>query len=483
MRRAPAFLLVLALAAAACGGGGGGDDNASDGATNDTGNADLPDCPVGAQEAASGKVEVVVWHSFVAKVADTLQSLTDEYNASQDKVHVTLQNQGEDYEAVLRKFTEAIPTGDLPAVLITDDPSTQFMADSGVVLPAQSCFEAAGIDMGGFVDTAVSYYTVDGALQPGVINLGNALLYYNRAHFERAGLDPDDPPSTLGEVRQAAQALHDAGVTDEPLVLSMQPWLTEFWVTGDHGAVVDNDNGRRDLATKGELENDSATELYTWFQDMQNDGLLNALPDTEGNVDHFFAIGLEQASMLIDTSSAATSVAAFLRGDLTGEDVQGADTIDTEGLDIDAGPFPPLHEGGTTQVGGSAWYLVNEQPDEVIAGAWDWMTFMNTPEAQARWNLEGSFTPWVKAAADEPSIQDAWNNTRLGSWLKIAYEQVGEIDPDWPGPLIGPYTETRNAIRDSLDRLVLEGASPADTLQQADEEITAALERYADENF
>jgi sn-glycerol 3-phosphate transport system substrate-binding protein len=126
---------------------------------------------------------------------------------------------------------------------------------------------------------------------------------------------------------------------------------------------------------------------------------------------------------------------------------------------------------------------VDGEDDAAIAGAFDWMMFMNQPENQARWNLEGSFTPWVRAAVDDPQLQAAWNDTRLGSWLQIAYEQVEAIDPDWPGPLIGPYTETRNAIRDSLDRLILEGQSPEDTLADADAEITEALERYADENF
>jgi sn-glycerol 3-phosphate transport system substrate-binding protein len=484
--RLSAIALVLALGAAACGGGDGDEadgGDGGDGSTTGTGAVELPDCPVGAHEAADGVVEVVVWHSFIAKPADTLQALTDEYNASQDKVHVQIESQGQDYEAALRTFTGSIASGDLPAVFMVDDPTTQFMADSGVVLPAQACFEADGTSLDGFLETAVSYYTVDGALQPGVLNIGNGLIYFNRAHFEEAGLDPDDPPSTLAEVRTAAQAIKDAGIVETPLVLSMAPWQTEFWLTGAGAPIVNNENGRSATADEGALVSDAAVELYNWFADMQADGQLNAIPNAEGNVDHYFALGREQSSMVVESSSAATSVAAFLRGDLTGEDIDGVDTIDTEGLDIDAGPFPTLHEGGTTQVGGTAWYLISEQPDEVVAGAWDWMTFMNTPEAQARWNLEGSFTPWVKAATEVPELQEAWSTTRLGSWLETAYTQVEAIDPDWPGPLIGPYTETRNAIRDSLDRLTLEDQAPEDTLTQANDEITAALETYADENF
>jgi sn-glycerol 3-phosphate transport system substrate-binding protein len=254
----------------------------------------------------------------------------------------------------------------------------------------------------------------------------------------------------------------------------------EFLLTGAGAPIVDNDNGRSDLATAGAFDTDQAQEVYQWIADMQADGLLRAVPDAPGNVDHFFAIGLGEASMLPDTSTAATSVAAFLRGDL---DVDGGEDIDASGLDIDAAPYPGLEAPGLGQIGGTAWFLMADQPDEVIAGAFDYLTFMNSVEAQVRWNLEGSFTPWVEAALDDPALQEAWTASRLGSWLATAAEQIGNIDPDFPGPLIGPYTETRNAIRDSLDRLILENQAPADAIAEANDQITDSVKEYEEENF
>jgi sn-glycerol 3-phosphate transport system substrate-binding protein len=478
-RRWLTALVVLAVLAAACGGDGGVDGDAGgDGGGGEE--AQLPDCPVGAHEQATEPVDVVVWHSFQAKVLETLQALTDEYNSSQDQVEVHLESQGLDYETVLRKYTEAIPSGDLPAVLLTDDPTTQYLTDTGTLLPAQACFEAADISLDQFAPTAVSYYTIDGALQPGVVNLAGTLLYYNREHFTQAGLDPDQPPQTLEEVREVAQAIKDAGVVDTPLVMSLQPWLIEFWLTGAGAPVVDHENGRDGLATAGALESDQSLEVYQWIADMHADGLLRAVPDAPGTLDHYFAIGLGEASMLPDTSTAATSVASFLRGDLT---LEGSEDIDASGLDIDAAPFPGLTEPGLGQIGGTAWFLTAEQPDEVIAGAFDYLMFMNSVEAQVRWNLEGSFTPWVTAALDDPALQEAWQADRLGSWLATAAEQVSNIDPAFPGPLIGPYTEVRNAIRDSLDRMILEGQAPGETIAEADQQITDAVKEYEEENF
>lgn len=477
---------VAALILVACGGDDGSTDDASpseSGGTDGESAPDLPECPVGAHLEADGPVEVLLWHSYIATSLTTLEELTQQYNDSQDAVHVSIESQGEANTQLVQKYIEAIPAGDLPDIVLMDDPATQFMADSGTVLPAQSCFDADdAVDLDDFLDVAVEYYTVDGALQPGTLNIGNALLYYNRDHFVAAGLDPDAPPETLDEMAKAAEAIKAAGVVENPIAMNLEPWVTEFWLTGDGWPLVDNGNGRDELASAGDLDNEGALEIWSWIADAENAGLLQAFNDTPGQIDHFFALGLGEASMLPTSSSAATAAFGFVQGDLDTEAL-GIEIELPEGLDLDAAALPGLAASGHGQVGGTAWYMTSLAAPEVQAGAWDYLKFMNTPTSQAVWNIEGSFLPWNPTAVDEPELQAVWEETRVGAALAIAYEGVLNIDPDFPGPLIGPYTETRDAIRQSLDRMVLEGQSPADTLAEANAAITKAIEQYAQQNF
>jgi sn-glycerol 3-phosphate transport system substrate-binding protein len=365
------------------------------------------------------------------------------------------------------------------------------MADSGVVLPAQSCIEASGFDSGGFVDTAAAYYTIDDVLWPVSANLGNVLLYYNRNHFIRAGLDPDDPPESLAEVREYAEAIQAAGVTATPLVHEFATWKTEFWLTGAGSTVVDDDNGRGGGETTAATleDNAEALELLEWFAGMHEDGLLEAIPGTPGQIDQYLAIATQSASMLVDSSSAATSIEAFLGGELDAEDLgAGAGDpgdIDIGALDIGAGPFPGLRAGDPTQMGGAAWYLTNTTPPEVQAAAWDFAEYLNGLHAQTRLLVGGSYLPYVEAAADEPDAVAYLTGAGglAGEWLAIANEQVLAIDPAFPGPLIGPYDEFRDAVREAQEALIFGEATPAEALSQAQEVVTAALERYADENF
>jgi sn-glycerol 3-phosphate transport system substrate-binding protein len=482
LRRTLGLVLASALLAAACGGGDGDDPET---AAPDGEQPELPACPLEALEAATGPVEVVVWHTQTARPLETLTALVAEYNGSQDKVRVRLESQGADYQEIQRKFNEALPSKQLPAVIVVDDTFTRSMADSGVVLPAQSCFEADGYDLDQLVETARSYYTIDGVLWAGTAGLGNVLLYFNRDHFRLAGLDPDDPPETLAEVREYAETIKAAGVADTPFVHEFGSWKTEFWLTGAGSSIVDNDNGRgSDQTTAGTLEgNEEALELLSWFQDMQDDGLLNPIPSSPGQIDQYLAIATGTSSMLIDTSSAATSIEAFLGG----EEVTGVDAApdDAQGLDLGAGTFPGLTGPGQTQMGGDAWYLMSTTPDEVQAAAWDFVTFMNSTHAQAQNLLGGSYMPWVASANDDPEVVAYYAGERgiAGAWLKLANDLVGAIDPDFPGPLIGPYDEVRDAIEDAFDRMVFGDATPDEALTAAQEAVDAALERYNEGNF
>jgi ABC-type glycerol-3-phosphate transport system substrate-binding protein len=136
-------------------------------------------------------------------------------------------------------------------------------------------------------------------------------------------------------------------------------------------------------------------------------------------------------------------------------------------------------------MGGAAWYLMSTTPPEVQAAAWDFAEYLNGLHAQTRLLVGGSYLPYVAAAADEPDAVAYLTGSGglAGEWLALANEQVQAIDPDFPGPLIGPYDEFREGVREAQEALIFGQASPAEALAQAQEVVTAALQRYAEENF
>lgn len=127
--------------------------------------------------------------------------------------------------------------------------------------------------------------------------------------------------------------------------------------------------------------------------------------------------------------------------------------------------------------------MTNAGTPEQQAASWDFIKFINQPENQALWHLEGSYLPVRQATVDSAEVQEFWANTRPGKWLQTAYEGLEAVDPEWPGPLIGPYTETRSAVRESLDGLLFGGESVDTVISGADQEITDAITSYNEDNF
>jgi sn-glycerol 3-phosphate transport system substrate-binding protein len=484
-RRRPSVALTALVAtlvlAGACSSSGSGSSSSGAGATRPSG-SDLPPCPLDALASATQPVEVVLWHPLAAKTKESLEQLAAQYNASQSKVRVRVESQG-NYVEIWKKFQSGARNGDLPAIAVLEDVSFQAVADSGVVLPAQSCINASNTDMSDFVPSAIDSYSIDGTFYPATVNPSSPLLYFNRNHFRRAGLDPTKPPTTLAELRTAAEKIKAAGIVDKPLALSLQAWFYDTWMTGAKAPMVDNDNGRGSgTTTAAAFDTEQGREVMAWIAGMVRDGLADPIPYGGGgsaDVGQFLALGTQKSSMTVETSTAATSIKAFLSGDTSVAAGNSTAGVDLNALDIDAAKMPGVREPGKVQISGNAWYLTNTTSPEVQAAAWDFMTWWNATPAQVQWNLQGSYLPFRVSAAKDAAIVDAWRNDIAGRWLAISYDQLlTGIDPDFPGPLIGPYDQVRDAVETGLDNVSFANEAPDAAVTKAAGESTKAIEAY-----
>ena len=188
-------------------------------------------CPLGAIDKAGDEpVEVVFWHGTNRASEEALQRLADQFNASQTDVQVRLVNQTS-YRDTIDKYRAGLSSGDLPDLVMIAETGLQQMIDSQSVLPAASCVKADKFDMSDHVKRVTEYYTVEGTLWPMPFNVAGPLLYYDKAAFRKAGLDPEKPPTNLDEVRAAAQTLKDTGSVDNAgFGFKLDPWLFEQWI-------------------------------------------------------------------------------------------------------------------------------------------------------------------------------------------------------------------------------------------------------------
>ncbi len=479
-----AAALTLAMIAASCGGGGseeggGGGDSSSTG---------LADCPFDALESADGPIEINMWHTEIGLNLKALEKIVTRYEESQDKVRIKLQFQGT-YEEQLKKFEEA--SGDpssLPDIVSPDDTVTQYMADSGTVIPAQSCIdadpEAAEIydDMVPIVDAA---YSIEDVLWPGAFAAAGAVTFINEDHFVAAGLDPvADQPKTLAELRDVSEKIKAANIPnlEAPLVMRIEAWPLEFLTSGANQPVVNNDNGRSGLATESQYANDVTLEILEFLKGMVDDGLLK-YTDNADYIAPYLGMAMQTSSMLIETSGAIRTVDGAIQGTLTPEQIGAEAGVDLSGfkfptLNITVGELPGLTEPGRGQMGGGAWYLVDTGDDTTMAAAWDFMKYFNQTEQQVTWAVDGSSFPVRMSATESPELQEYWANTQSGQWMALAYKGFTTLDPDFPGPVIGPYREFRLEVKNGVESMVFEDQEPADAMASVDAAFQEALGEY-----
>jgi sn-glycerol 3-phosphate transport system substrate-binding protein len=474
-----------ALVAAACSDppSSGGDAAGSD---DGDGGSGLPDCPLDALDEAEGPVEVTLWYGGIGgPTKQTLEDTVAGFNASQDEVVVTASDQGSSFAEVNRKFESAASadSGQLPDVVLLENTQLQALADSGRVLPAEACMEAAGYDLTQIEPAARAAYSVDDVLYPGYMNVTSQVLYYNKAHWVRAGLDPDAPPRTLDEIYEQAVALKEAGVSDKPFSFKVSHAVFENWLSGEGVDVVDNDNGHDGLATEATFDDPVAVETLERLRQMADEGLINVFANAEGGIDHFLALVNQQSSMLIETSTASTTIAQAVSGTLTpaeaGVDFD-ASVIERADLVPGTAPFPGLSGPGQVHPGGGGFFLVGSAPPAELAGSWALLEYMLQPANAKAWHVGGGYLPIVKSVQDEPDVQAFWEDDLAGVLLKPGVDQLSDADPDRPGPLIGPYPDFVTGLDLALESVLLDDGDPATALADARDQVTESLQRYGE---
>jgi sn-glycerol 3-phosphate transport system substrate-binding protein len=479
-------VLVAALLAAACSDPptAGNGDQAQTGGDGEAGA--LPECPLDALESADGPVEIDLWYGGLAGTLDqVMQDMVAAFNASQDEIVLTASQRGADYQEILRAYESTVATPEqLPGLIYLEDTTLQGLVDDGTVLPAQACMEASGFELTDLEPAARAKYTVDDVLYPGYMNVSTPVLYYNKAHWAQAGLDPDAPPGTLEELREQAQALKDAGASARPLALKMDRWFFETWLSGIGQEVVDNDNGYGGRASEATFDTPEARDLMATLVEMQDAGLLNVFANTEGNIDHYLSLAQEQSSMVIETSAASGTIRDALAGNITAAEA-GVDVDESILADAaivpGSGPFPGIEAPGQVFASGGAFYMLDHAAPEQQAAAWRFLEFMLQPENSQQWHVIGGYLSPVKAVEDQPAVQDFRQNDVAGVLLGPSVQQLADADPDLPGPLIGPYPDAKAAIEGAMEAILLNGADIDSTLAAAQDELTESLQRYAGE--
>jgi sn-glycerol 3-phosphate transport system substrate-binding protein len=457
------FGVLLALAA--CGGGGEDGSQATPGAETRTPGTSASATPSGRT------VEISVWHSEVASNLKTLENLVRRFNDSQSEVKVKLAYQGLDEEEIT-KLVASLGGGDVPAIASLAEIHTQRLIDSGAVVPVQKFVDAESYDLSELDEKNIMYYTLDRTLWAMPYTGAVPLLYYNKIAFREVGLDPEQPPKDLDELREAAEKLlvrdSHGNVTRGGVAIDVTGWYLDSTLEEHDDLFTNNENGRAGRATEVLFNGPTGQAFFQWWRDMVKEGLAINVGQNPTGADTFLTIGSNRAGMCFGSSAALRSVVDVLEGGLQGTEVE-----------LGVANLPGVAGGtGLPGIYGRSFWILKSRPPEEQEAAWKFIKWFMGPEQQAEWYAGSGYLPVNVKAFDQPAAQEIeskYPQFRTVSELYLA----APSNPAHLGPLLGPFNDIRiNIVRPQIEEMLIGDKDPIDAINDAAKESNELLEDY-----
>ncbi|WP_149203307.1 ABC transporter substrate-binding protein [Actinotalea subterranea] len=273
-------------------------------------------------------------------------------------------------------------------------------------------------------------------------------LHYNRAMFEQAGLDPDQPPTTWDEVRDAAKAIKDA--TGQAGFATMAANNTGGWqlaaATYSRGGRVQEAGD--DGTYTATLDNDGTREALQFLHDLR----------------------WEDDSVLADTTLDWSTINQAFAGGQTAMYTSGSDVltslIETNGLDsADYGltAIPVDGDDAGVLVGGTLAAVNVKADDAVKDAAVRWIDFFYlsklldeeqaVADAEVRAdNGQAVGTPVLPIFSREQyELSLEW----VADYINVPLEQmVGYTDVMFDQPVVGEPSRSTQETYGALDTVV-----------------------------
>lgn len=346
--------------------------------------------PASVPAPAAAPQEIVLRHALAGAPLDALATLVLRFNDEEAKL------KSDSGRILLEDANGVADRARLPQLALFDQDDAMAMFDSRPRFRPLHQVMAVGkqnFDLKNFYPQM--FDAVDdlaGKMQALPLALSLPVLFYNKAAFAKAGLDPEVPPKTWWEVQDYAGKLRDVG-SKCPLTSSRFTWVHVENVAAQHAEPLVVKNGKQDQLALNNLVNVKHMALLTSWQ--KSFYFIYSGPGREG--DDRFAKG--ECAMLTGESALYARLAKQKPDFPFGvavlphyDDVYGAR------------PTNVLPDGA------ALWVLAaDKKPEQAVIARF--IAFLMKPEVQRDWVRTTGFLPMSPAAVQ--ALRDSGGNPAL----------------------------------------------------------------------
>ena len=392
---------------------------------------------------AMAQTEIAWWHAMGGELGAKLEEIVAGYNASQSDYVVTPVYKGS-YDETMTAAIAAFRAGEQPAIVQVYEVGTgTMMAAKGATYPVYQLMADMGEDFSQdtYLPAVVGYYTdTEGNMLSMPFNSSTPILYYNKDVFEAAGLDPNTPPKTWGELEEFSRTIMESGAAKCGFTSGWISWVQLENLSAWHNQPIGTlENGFGGLSS--ELTFNGPVQVKHWenLKKWQEEGVFQyGGPGGGGDAPPKFYSG--ECAMYMNSSASRAGVLANAKDFEVGfgmlpyyDDVEGA-------------PQNSIIGGATL------WVLQGRDEAEYKAVA-DFFTYLSSPEVQADWHQFSGYLPITQAAYELGQEQGYYESTP-GSDVAIKQITLNEPTENSKGLRFGNYVQIRTVIDEEFQQLL-----------------------------
>ena len=222
--------------------------------------------------AANAQTEIQWWHAMGGELGSKLEEIVQGFNDSQNEYKVVPSYKGT-YPETMTAAIAAFRAKQQPTIVQVFEVGTgTMMAAQGAIVPVYQLMQDNDVqfDPNAFLPAVVGYYTdTDGNMLSMPFNSSTPILYYNKDVFEKAGLDPEQPPKTWGEMEEFSKKIIDSGAASCGFTTGWVSWIqTENFSAWHNQPVGTEQNGfgglDARLSLNGPVQVKHWENLKTW---------------------------------------------------------------------------------------------------------------------------------------------------------------------------------------------------------------------------
>ncbi|MFD2841763.1 ABC transporter substrate-binding protein [Populibacterium corticicola] len=390
--------------------------------------------------------EITWWSNHPGASKDIEEELAAAFTA-ESGIKVNLVTAGANYDEIAQRFQAAAGTDALPDLVISSDVWWFRYFLNGQIMPLDDVFEYLEADVDDFNETLYNDYLYDGQHWAAPYARSTPLFYYNKEHFEAAGL-PDRGPETWAEFEEWAPKLAEVAPADgAPLGLATGTSWAAWWGSNIMWTNGANFSKEWDVT----LDTPEAIAAGEWLRGLYHDK-------------NFASVGNDSQA-----DFAAGYFATFIgsTGSLKG-------ILDAATFEVGAAFLPEGEAGPGVPTGGTGLAIPNGRTPEQQLAAATFLKFLTNTENTAKFSQATGYVPVRTSAGESETMKALYEEVPL---YKVAIEQLETKtrNQDW----VRVFVPGGDAIlTEGIEEIVLNN-TPA---EEAWKQITPRLEQAFEEN-